>query len=157
MHYICCYTEKQKWPLGDTKLFWALYFFPRPCAPGGSAPGSHSLCLAAIFYATQTTQLYQSKRDRQRECSVCLKNKESVVCCWDLVDWDSLLAIWCTSMSFFFFFCFSQFVVSVDSASSSNRHESISIMCKSRGTLVGNGTQLAIVHAPLHLMSGLYT
>ena len=50
-----------------------------------------------------------------------------------------------------------QFVVSVDSASSSSRPESISIMCKSRGTLVGNGTQFTIVHALSHLMTGHYT
>lgn len=57
----------------------------------------------------------------------------------------------------FFFLLISQFVLSVDSANTSTRLESISIMGKSRGTLVGNGTQLAIVHAPSHLMSGLYT
>lgn len=151
--YIFCHTEKQKWPPWG-HLFWALCFSPRPCALGGWAPGSQSLS-CSYFCATQTAQLYQSKDDGQRECSVSLKDKESVVRCWVSVNWDSLLVIWCAS--FFFSPPFSPFVVSIDSASSSTWLESSSIMCKFRGTPVGNATQLALVNAPSHLMSGLNT
>lgn len=68
---------------------WGTQSYSEPCAfPPQTlwswwfGPGSHSLCLAAIFYATQTAQLYQSQIDGQSECSVILKDKESVVCLW---------------------------------------------------------------------------
>lgn len=61
------------------KAILSLVLFPQTLCSRWLGPGSHSLCLAAIFYATQTAQLYQSKIDGQSECSVILKDKESVV------------------------------------------------------------------------------
>lgn len=83
------------------KAILRLVLFPQTLCSRWFGPGSHSLCLAAIFYATQTTQLYQSKTDGQRECSVSLKDKESVVCCWALVGFSlsDLMHI-----NYFFFF-----------------------------------------------------
>lgn len=75
-------TQRDKnGPLGTPSYSEPCAFFsPGPCALGGSVPGSHSLCLAAIFCATQTPpQLYQSKRDGQKKRSDSLEDKESVI------------------------------------------------------------------------------
>lgn len=80
------------------KAILSLVLFPRPSRWFG--PGSHSLCLAAILYATKTPQLYQSKRDGQKEHSASLKDEGSVFC--DLI---------------IYFLVISQFVVSVSSSS----------------------------------------
>lgn len=99
--YICCCTERWKWPLGDTKLFWDLCFFPRPCALGGSAPG-HTVSVLQLF----------SMQHKQHSCTkVRQMDKGNVQSAWKTKNllsvvelrWDSLLVIWCTSIFLFFF------------------------------------------------------
>lgn len=104
-NYICFYTAYPNGPSGTQKLFWAMLF---PQTLWWFGPGSHSLCLAAIFYATKTPQLYESKRDRQKEHSASLKNKESIFlrfCGWPL-------GLSLSELMFIYFLLISQFVVS---------------------------------------------
>lgn len=61
------------------KAILGLVPFPQIVCSRWFGTGSHSLCLDAIFNATQTLQLYQSKRDGHNERLASLKDKESVV------------------------------------------------------------------------------
>lgn len=125
--------------LEDPKLFWALCFSPRPCAPGGSAWG-HTVSVLQLF----------SMQLKQHSCTkVSEMDKGNVQSAWKtknlLLRFGGLGFSLSDLMHIYwvFFPLISQFVVSVESAGTSTRLESISI-CKTGG----NGIQLAIVHAP---------
>lgn len=95
-------TQRNKnGPLGDTKLFWALRFPPpdpvvlvvRPWVTQ-SLSRSYFLCntnSTAVPKSDRWTKWMFSHLERQR------------ICCLSLVDSDSLLVIWCTSIYLFIF------------------------------------------------------
>lgn len=148
-------TQRNKnGPLGTQSYSEPCAFPPDPVLLVVGPWVTQSLSCSYFLCNTNSTAVPKSDRWTKRMFSHLERQR---ICCLTLVDSDSLLVIWCTFIYLFLFLLIFPFLVSVDSASSSTRHESISVLCRSRGTPVGNGTQLAIVHALSHLMTGPYS
>lgn len=75
-----------KWPLGDTKLFWAFCFSPDPALSVVRPRVTQSLSCSYFVCNKNTTAVPERKRKRngQKEHSASLKDEESVF--WHFVD-----------------------------------------------------------------------